>query len=139
MACHQCGWKAALDNMCAALMGFAVQHDALFSLLVAPVAVAYFSHALLSAIVCGVLLPSCTGARLRRLDPSSKHDYFRVWTDTPEYFAWRNVARVLTCFMHNTPVTDSRVLSTLRVDALCAKTDSRMRACRTALTESRYL
>ena len=35
--------EAALDNVHAALMGFAVQHDTLFSLmLVAPAAVAYF-------------------------------------------------------------------------------------------------
>ena len=41
-------FEAALDNVQAALMGFAVQHDALFSLLLlAPAAIAYFSSYLI--------------------------------------------------------------------------------------------
>jgi hypothetical protein len=41
-------FEAALDIVQAALMGFAVQHDALFSLLlVAPAAIAYFSSYLI--------------------------------------------------------------------------------------------
>jgi hypothetical protein len=40
--------EAAVDNVQAAVMGFAVQHDALFSLLlVAPAAIAYFSSYLI--------------------------------------------------------------------------------------------
>src|SRR5258707_10816145 len=41
-------FEAALDNVQVALMGFAVQHDALFSLLLlAPAAIAYFSSYLI--------------------------------------------------------------------------------------------
>ena len=42
-------FEAARDNMHAATMGFAVQHDTLFSLvLLAPAAVAYFSSYLIA-------------------------------------------------------------------------------------------
>jgi hypothetical protein len=43
-------FDAALDNVRAALTGFAVQHDTLFSLfLVAPAAIAYFSSYLIAS------------------------------------------------------------------------------------------